>query len=275
MALALLIIPGTSWSADCPKIGESFLDISAGNWVSADLSGVAIKTLKRTEAAPDCQSNFLSLSFQYPQGLGAAVDAQIESAVKRNLDDEIAEIKNGGFCDQKICGAASCGEWSSDKTFAVHSSAPGYYSVLFTSFSYTGGAHPNTEYQAMNFRPDGQPLTLTDLFPKPEQSVPLYWAYVYDKWCSEHSYRFPLHFDGMQDCDPTSAATPTSPPTVESLDDLGRLVFSSFGATLVLGPYESGTYVTGTVMLDIPKEELIKIGASKEIWAASETVTEK
>ena len=271
LAAALLIAALASPAAQAQELMENFLNIESGNWISSSLPGVSPRTVKHQELAPDCPGNSLTVTLYYPQGLSADVDQLIEKSIQDKLAVEIAEIKDDSFCGKDVCGGASCGAWSSDETFAAHSPAPGYVSILFTDFSYTGGAHPNTEYRVMNFKPDGGPvklkkMELKDLFPDPDKSVPLYWEYVYGKWCDEHSYKFPAHYSTMQDCGVDSPDNPNIYEGAKTLDDLGRLVFSPFGATIVLGPYESGSYATGTIMLDLPKEDLIKMGADPAIW---------
>lgn len=251
---------------------QSFLSIPAGNWIDASLTGVVPETFKYQEKSPDCPANSMTFTFHYPKGLQAKgngrVDNEVSGSVQSELVEAINEFKEGGACGKDICGGASCGEWISEKTFAVHTPSSGYLSILFTEFSDTGGAHPNTEYRVMNFRPDGENLTLEDVFSDPAKSVPLYWDYVYAKWCAEHPDKFPLHYATMQDCGTDSPDNPNTYEGAKTLDDLGRLVFTSFGATLVLGPYESGSYASGTVMLDLPKEDLIKMGADPAVWGS-------
>lgn len=271
MAAALLLTAPVAQAQESQgATADSFLYIDSGNWISAELSGVSPRTLKHQELAPGCPGNSLTITMHYPQGLGADIDRQVEKSAQDKLAGEIAEIKNDGFCTKDICGGSSCGAWVADATFAAHRSSPGYLSILFTEYSYTGGAHPNTEYHVMNFQPDGRLMSLTDFFPEPEKSVPLYWEYVYAKWCAENPYKFPLHYSAIQDCGTDSADNPNTYEEGKTLDDLGRLVFSPLGATIVLGPYESGAYATGTITLDLPREDLIKMGANKAIWSEAE-----
>jgi hypothetical protein len=44
------------------------------------------------------------------------------------------------------------------------------------------------------------------------------------------------------------------------------LIFTSLGATLLLGPYESGSFASGSQALDLPKEALLEMGANPAIW---------
>ena len=272
LASVLLLAAPAALAQESAENFESFLNIESGNWISASLPGVSLRTIKNQETAPDCSVNSLTVTLHYPQGLSADIDQLIEKRAKDKLAAEIAEIKDGGFCDKDMCGGLSCGAWSADETFAAHSPSPGFLSILFTEFSYTGGAHPNTEYRVMNFKPVGQPtelraMELKDLFPDPEKSVPLYWEYVYAKWCAKFPYKFPLHYAGG-DCGTDSPDYPNTYEGAKTLDDLGRLVFTPLGATMVLGPYESGSYASGTVMLDIRKEQLIAMGANPAIWTS-------
>lgn len=264
--MATLTAAPAALARDDQATAESFLNIAPGNWISADLPGVGPRTIKHMETAPDCPGNSLTIAIHYPQGLGPDIDRLVEQTARDEMAARLAEVKDGGFCEADICGGLSCGAWTADETFAAHSPSPGYLSILFTEYSYTGGAHPNTEHRALNFRPDGRPMELRDLFPEPDKSVPRYWDIVYAKWCAEHPYKFPLHYSALQECGTDSPDNPNTFAGAETLDDLGRLAFTPFGATMVLGPYESGSYATGTVLLDLPKEDLIGIGADPAIW---------
>lgn len=227
------------------------------------------KTISHDEASPDCANNILKISIYYPKGTGnAAIDQEIEKAVTDAFNSQINEIKTDGFCDKEFCGTVSCEEWPVNRSFAVYAPSTGYISVLFNEVSFTGGAHGNSVFEVMNFDlKTGKRVTLADLFPDAEKSVPLYWDYVYGAWCSENGYKFPLHYQPAEgDCMAEDPDNPRNYEGVKTIDDLGRLVFTNKGATIVLGPYESGSYATGERYLDIPKDELLKMGASAKIW---------
>ena len=226
-----------------------------------------------TEKSPICADNILVHTFYYPQGTGRqSVDLGIKNMVVAEMNKNAAEIKKEGFCAESECGEESCGRWPVTQTFSVHLPSPDYISVLFEESGFTGGAHSNTVFTALNFNlKTGRELTLAEVFPDPKRSLPLYWDYVYAKWCAENDYKFPLHHDSMELCE--GGENPDNPNLyqgAESLDDLGRLVFSPLGATLVLGPYESGSFAAGTRTLDLPLAELLKIGASPLIWKRGE-----
>ncbi len=243
--------------------GDGPLPFPAG-----DLPDLTFLTVgQETGSAPNCLLNSLTLTIGVPQGLGlpgldkAMVDQSVELLKKR-----YAELK-GTLCDEATCGGASCGEWFWRREVSLYVPSAGYVSILFSDSSYLGGAHENLEYEVQTYGPDGRSLTLTDLFPDPGQSAPRYWAYVHAQWCAAHGVKYPPHFDGgVVTCRPGDSGQPRENQKVAKLADLGRLIFTDEGATLVLGPYESGSFAAGTMTLDIPKAEFIEMGAAPKIW---------
>lgn len=232
------------------------------------LSGLTTKTIAHTEVSPDCDANWLKVTIYYPQGTGNdKVDQALEQEIKTVFNEQVSETKTR-FCDKEFCGATSCVEWPLDKSFAAYAPSPGFLSVLFNETSFTGGAHGSSIFEVMNFNlKTGERITLKDLFPDTDDAVDIYWDYVYAKWCAENGYKFPLHFSPVEgDCMADDPGNPRNYDGVKAIDDLGRLVFSPKGVTLVLGPYESGSYATGDKYLDIPKEDMIRMGASPVFW---------
>jgi len=230
---------------------------------------LTVKKLEHTEKSPDCPDNYLRFTLYYPQGLGhPEVDRLVEKAVTERFEEDLATMRDNGFCDRDSCGALSCGAWEDNQAFAVYSPSPGYVSVFLNENSFTGGAHGNINYHSLNFNlQSGKPLTLTDLFPEPERSVPLYWTYIYKSWCLHSEYKFPLHSQDFQPCGVEDGSEGgDSYPNAEEIEDLGRLIFTPAGLSLILEPYESGSYASGTAVVDIPLEELVKMGASLSIW---------
>lgn len=240
-----------------------------GNRLPSNWPGLSAKKLERRLIAPKCPTNYQNFFSFYPQGLGnILLDGQIERQATERFNRELEERRQGGFCDQTTCGSASCGFWGSTRTFEVHRPSANYVSVLFTDFSDTGGAHPNTSYEGTTYSfLTGLPMNLMELFPQPQQSVPKYWEMVYKQWCDNVGTKFPLHYQNPEPCgQPDTLANPNTFRWASDLSDLGRLIFTPHGVSLVLGPYESGSYASGTVVLDFTREEMLAIGAAPSVW---------
>jgi len=252
--------------------GESvFLELAPANRLSPRLPGLTARHLSHQASGPECSRNVFKLDFFYPQGFGRPkIDETVAAAIKAEFEERRADGRNEFFCDREFCGSASCGLWPVEKTFAVYTPAPGFASVLFTEESYTGGAHGNLDFNVLNFNlKNDRPMSLADLFPRPEKSVPMYWARVYAEWCRARGVNFPPHFktEAEGKCRPGEVLkTPDEFKEADELDDLGRLIFTPLGATLLLGPYESGSYASGPQALDLPKEMLLEMGANPALW---------
>jgi len=252
--------------------GDSvFLEMAPANRLSSKLPGLAVRHLSHRAGGPECPRNVLKLDFFYPQGFGRPkIDETVAATVTAEFEERREDGRDDFFCDREFCGSASCGLWPVEKTFAVHTPSPGFASILFTEESYTGGAHGNLDFDVLNFNlKNDRPMTLADLFPRPEKSVPRYWAQVYAEWCRTRGVKFPLHFktETEEKCRPGEVLQPPDEfKKVDDLEDLGRLIFTSQGATLLLGPYESGSYASGPQALDLPKEMLLEMGGNAAVW---------
>lgn len=246
---------------DFPPSAPVLTDGAGNSWPETR-PDLTVRILARQEVSGVCSANSVEAVAYYPQGLGEAVDASLKQAVEESFTARIEALKNG-FCDAEFCGAPSCGDWGFTRTFAVHEPSPGYVSVLFL----TRGPSPrardsgeNTAYEVLRFRPDGEILALTDLFPRPELSLPRYLAYVREKWRAENGCRFPV--SGENGSGPDRAEKPEIP----DLGELERLIFTPEGAGLIFSPAEAGPCAAGSLVLELPKEDLLALGASGAIW---------
>ncbi len=96
--------------------------------------------------------------------------AKFNQAVDRFVSAQITEFK--GFAEEDAKSAATQpGRRASDMNnsldigHSVTSSSDKHISALFTYFSYTGGAHPNTNTASLNYDLEkGTPITLDSLF---------------------------------------------------------------------------------------------------------------
>jgi len=267
--MLLTFISLTLWAAvPAEAQGDSvFLDLEPANRLSSRLPNLSVRHLSYRSSGPECPQNVLALDFFYPQGFGRP---KIDGAVAETITAKFEERRNGQFfCDPEFCGDVSCALWPIEKTFAVHAPSARFVSILFTENSYTGGAHGNLVFQVFNFDLENdRPMTLNDFFPRPEESVPRYWGQVYADWCRIKGVKFPLHLKSPEKCRPGETSQPPAEfQKVGDLEELGRLIFTPLGATLLLGPYEAGSYADGSQALDISKEKLLEMGANPILWA--------
>jgi uncharacterized protein len=207
------------------------------------------------------------IKMEYPQNTGSPkVDtiilAYAESWLKESVDLANQTVNDEAMCEREI-GAADA-----NLQYEYHALSSGILSILFTEYGYTGGAHGYLDFHAFNFNiPEERSLSLEDLFPNPKDSLPAYWAYLYSTICSGGKTSMPSAF-GQVDCQP--GRPPKAPVEfigqANSLESLGGLVITPKGATINLEPYSAWSWAEGSLNLDIPKKDLLKIGASPALW---------
>jgi uncharacterized protein YecT (DUF1311 family) len=98
-----------------------------------------------------------TIELSYPRSGQAAIDREIESWAK-NLAREFAE-------DAKDQGPGQIGPWSAELSYEVVRNDAGMFSVLFTYYTFSGGAHPNSVFETFDFlMPDAMRVEVAELF---------------------------------------------------------------------------------------------------------------
>lgn len=98
-----------------------------------------------------------TIELAYPHTGQQAIDGEIEAwarGLAKDFADAVAQEET-----------PPAGPWSAELTYEVARNDGRMFSVLFSYYSYMGGAHPNTVFEAFNFlRPDGLRIELPELF---------------------------------------------------------------------------------------------------------------
>ncbi|MDR3153982.1 MAG: hypothetical protein LBW85_06865 [Deltaproteobacteria bacterium] len=241
-------------------------------------SGVSAAERADTLVPQACPNSPFTYSVSYPRGLdggGPADKAAGAFAARlfaqgRSTAEEYASTK---------ASPADCDDaWGTDKEegesqayFKVTSSpyrvSSGAYSVLYSSALYTGGAHESFGYASQNILADGTEITFARLFRDPAGSLPRLWEKVYKGFCGGGAAPSrPDLYGGMACTRSVPGAPGVLGPNAMSLDAAGHAVLTSLGLSFHLNPYEAYGFAAGPQFLDIPKEELLRIGADPEIW---------
>lgn len=205
----------------------------------------------------------------YPQGICPAVDTALGEIAWSRLDASKTNILNGvkeaGNEQRKAISESlaqtgnnpakdkSFGQfpWFSVTTYEVFKPSKDYVSVVFQNYSYSGGAHGNTSFDVKNFRISaGKPLELSSIFKDVAGTSKLL---------------VPRIADGAQaqkqpGADPVARDAKTIDLRME------RIALTAEGIRVYYAPYELGSYSEGTFIVDIPKQELVKMGADASIW---------
>lgn len=158
--------------------------------------------------------------------------------------------------------------------FDAYSPRPGLLSLLTVSHS-PAVAHPGQDYKSLNYdMADLRPLYLKDLFPDPKAGVAKLWPEMTRALCSQHAE--PRRVKGVWyyglDCE-SGGADGTFPLPVNltkndlSFDDLADgVVLTPEGLIFVLGPNNVGGHAMGPAYFTVPREAVLKAGASSFVW---------
>jgi hypothetical protein len=133
--------------------------------------------------------------------------------------------------------------WSLNSDYQIHFSSETVLSLLNTRFSYTGGAHPNTNYAVMNYQIVDDavvPLSLNDLF-SPDTLPDLV----------KHLIEELKRQDAAWIVDETVALNP---------ELLSLFTFSPLGFNFYFPPYAVGPYAQGPFEVQVSIETLESLG---------------
>jgi uncharacterized protein YecT (DUF1311 family) len=194
----------------------------------------------------------LELSVSYPQGLGGAADAAVQRAAQALFDETVASYEKAAAerAAEAPGNAGSPHGWESTTGYTLFHPSARYASVLFSTFVDTGGAHPNRFFSARTYDlATGRALTLHELFP---QTVP-----------TDALARY-IVASVLQQKKARDAVTGDEKDNVDL--DMDRILLTPYGMRIVYAPYEMGSYAEGEYVVDISKQDLLKLGAYPALW---------
>jgi uncharacterized protein YecT (DUF1311 family) len=112
-----------------------------------------VKTVKTSDHKPTYE-----VELAYPRTGHAAIDQAIETWAKDVAKDFVDGVTSGET-------TSATGKQAMELSFEVQRNDGRMFAVLFSTYSYTGGAHPNSVYEAFTFLlPDGARVEIADLF---------------------------------------------------------------------------------------------------------------
>ncbi|MDR1314427.1 MAG: DUF4163 domain-containing protein [Deltaproteobacteria bacterium] len=259
-------LPLVFWSG---VLSAQWMEVDAQSFLGrADRSGalLAVKA-EALSYSKSCPKAFFRSTVVYPQGFDDG--GPVDRAVKAKADEYYRDGSGQeSFMDQEYEIRQDCESLEDTYYNNVQSSpyrvSPKIVSVLFLTDSYTGGAHMQLITEVMNLVPDGRPVLVSDLFPNQARSLQLFWERIARDACVGRD-TVPNFYGG--------AACGTSPPLPEplqpgggALEGLGGALLTQLGLTINLDPDMAWSFAEGELTLDIPKNDLIAMGASPELW---------
>ncbi|MCE9522839.1 MAG: DUF4163 domain-containing protein [Alphaproteobacteria bacterium] len=118
-------------------------------------SGAFAAAAVQKQTITEKRANY-TLDVAYPRTGLKSVDAVLEAWAKGVAHD---------FLDMAKEATAEPGPWAGELSYEVVRNDSAMIVVVFTWYTYTGGAHPNSTFETFNFLlPDGAQLELAELF---------------------------------------------------------------------------------------------------------------
>ena len=231
-------------------------------------AGVTDFTWQASYIHPGGQFHVVS---HFPQGLSEQADTALSGFARNRFDETCSEflsmaVDNAGEALENASKALrQTGQLPPEEksslnvpyfsvyTYVLLRSSPRHASVHFTGNEYSGGAHGNRFHEVLTFDLEsGKLLELDDFLPDKDAVLPGLVNRI---------------ADGVQalkagDADPVNR----DPAAIDV--SMERIALTPEGIRVIYGPYEMGSYAEGDFFVDIPREELIKLGIKPDFWSA-------
>lgn len=220
-------------------------------------------------------NNTLLVLTHFPQGLGRKIDAALADAAKHDNDDgfhsvqEQADFSLEKYLERLSEALADKGsapalperaarDWGNTfayvTTWQVFRPSATYVTVVFRHDRTGGAAHGIWTYTCLSFHLDtSAPLEFSDVFPDAKSGEKLLRQRVIQSLLAQKK-----------------AAGQAAEINEDHFDvNLPRLALTPEGIRVYYAPYEAGSYAEGEFLVDIPKVELLKMGATPALWQDS------
>ncbi|MDR2301193.1 MAG: hypothetical protein LBF38_04035 [Deltaproteobacteria bacterium] len=252
-------------------------DFKLPNAYDLKLKNVSAKVLSLTIKPKRCDLT-ANVSLAYPVNLGnLAADKFVKTMYDDMFDDAIKEALE--WLDEKMRDQETCPQSISNtviyqSSFKIIETNPNIISLITYVNVSTGYFHPinHTRAKIIDIKTAGE-VYLSDLFPQKQASLKKLWPYLANAYCKmdQGGSTLPV-FYGQTECPKNgfgpSAALPEAwtDPGVDFQALGGNVYLSPKGLHVGLGAYQSWSYASGPTEVLVPKDEAIKMGASKAYW---------
>jgi hypothetical protein len=193
------------------------------------------------------------------KALAEQAQAEFTTRLQAGVDGNCPTAANDNIHDQRV-------------TFTATGAGSKFLSLIYTTFdSYPLDAHPVTNYKAVIYDLETQKtVELSELFANTGQVAPGLWALIAQGWCAQGHGSVPSHYDvdgHNAPCDPNTPPLPESfKASPLTFGALGQVTLTPRGLTITLDPYSAWSYADGVGVLELAKEDLLKLGANRDIW---------
>jgi uncharacterized protein YecT (DUF1311 family) len=226
--------------------GSVTSDVSPGDAAGDGKGGFTIKSSRQYAGLS------LELSVSYPQGLSEAADAAVQRTAQAVFDETVASYEKAAaeYAAEASDNARTAPGWESTTGYTLFQPSTRCVSVLFSTYEFSGGAHPNHLLSARTYDlTTGRELTLKDLFP---QKLPV------------DALARSIVASVLQQKKARDAVIGDEKNNVDLSMD--RILLTPAGMRIVYAPYEMGSYAEGEYAVDIPKQDMLKLGADPALW---------
>lgn len=238
-ALLIVVVGGVAW-------GLSFVPAPQGAAPEQHLlAGAATTTVGGPAFEYTEEHPYYTIDAVYPDTHNAAEQTTIEQALKSEIDDYAQNVAD---LDPSIMPSLGQGyKLALSIDYKKFSGADGTTSYLFTVYSDTGGAHPNSYFKTLVFDRSGRTLTVTDIvgtstLPKLAQLVTADVAAQIQQRLGQSDTSGALFAEGLA-------------PTVENFSNV---VIDGSDLVVELPPYQVAAYAMGSFEVRVPLSEINK-----------------
>ncbi|MDR1083646.1 MAG: hypothetical protein LBP22_02025 [Deltaproteobacteria bacterium] len=241
--------------------------------IGRELPNLGFKTVRGIFRDPNCRGVFNEVGVVYPSNTGSrALDQRLQNEA-RTFFREGADNENFESNDCPGPDELPSRNYETSRYFSAYSSSRDYISIFTSDTAFgIGAAHPMHGYNSLNYNiKTDQVVEIRDLFPRTEESLARIWPTLAKLWCTKYNqdtlpgyYKIPEGYS----CSSKNIPLPEQfrAGTNLAFDALGVAYLTRKGLVVMLDPYLGWSYSTGPIEVLLPKELLIRAGATREFW---------
>ncbi|MDR1079567.1 MAG: hypothetical protein LBQ79_01030 [Deltaproteobacteria bacterium] len=232
---------------------------------AAAIEGATRVTREEQLVRSACPGIVIPIKVAYPQGIDAG--GPVDEAVRSYADiiiESTQEVAREFEYEPEDCEAFTGSSYALNA--AAFRVSAGVFSVLLIMGEHLEGNRQILSYFTLNLTADGTELTAEDLFADPAKSLPLLWERIYRSTCTGDHETGPSYYGSLPCSGDSVPGLPDNFASESMLEMIGNVSLTSLGLTINLNPTEAWSEDSGPFRLDIPKDDLVAMGADPELW---------
>jgi hypothetical protein len=244
-----------------------YADLGLEPAIGIELPNLGYSTIRGERPINGCPNTVNQINITFPFNTGSA---DLDKLLYNDAISQFNKLALNDYCNPSDIQPIYYNDFRYN--FVAKAPSKRYLSLLFSYFEYYAGtAHPSSTTKAIVYDLDtGKAVELSDIFQLPDQAIPKLWEIVVSSWCRLDKGSLPNYYNLSPQDQTCGSGLPPIPSSFRAkptpFSALGKVLLTREGMTIVIDAYEGWSYADGEQRIDIPKADLISLGAYRIFW---------